>query len=197
MFGLCLLCATAARAKVEAVAIVLCYDPISTNHVQYTIPTNKTLIIESVCHQQQADDMPTDLCLMIQPGGLGVWFYFGGKGTLPGGYTISLHRTCGIECFDTVQRVIICGKLVDHQDLYAAIPSRIHATTHETGAFGVAVSLASPRPALVAVESSADLITWVRDLAATVAPGATTSNHVVRRPFTGQQGYLRVKARAR
>ncbi len=185
----------------KAVALVLLIDSmpvfgaveatlfhITTNDT-FIVPTGKVLIIENIT----VDSSP----LYLQKGTNGFHPFVGAAEPnfpikIPEGWILS-----GVSD-GVVADMWIFGLLVDSSDLFASLQHRIDmmAVNGTTASFGI--QTASPRPARINVEKSAEFDKgWQAAENAIVAPTTNKSRYVATVPIEGDQGFLRTKARPR
>lgn len=108
-----------------------------------------------------------------------------------------------IRCADrnaAAQWVVLYGLLVDREDLYAGIPSAIEGFAKEDpGPASGKIRLPTPRPSLVNVHQSTNLVNWVQATGAVVASssGPAVKNFAVSPPSGDPKRFFRAAARAR
>jgi hypothetical protein len=97
-----------------------------------------------------------------------------------------------------VTDVLIFGLLVSPSDLFASAQHRIDQFAVNGGMASLGIQMASPRPAWIAVEKSAEADQgWHAAENAVVTPTADKSRYVAAVPVGGDKGFIRTKARPR
>ena len=165
---------------------------ISTN-ATFTVPTGKVLIIESTTYlspalrlQKATDsfDLNGDA-----DGGLRVRLPL----KVPEGWTLQAVVE-GSESTD----VWIFGLLVAPSDLFASLRHQIDAIAINGATASLDIQTASPRPARISVEKSAEVDKgWASAENAVVTATTNKARYVATVPIEGDKEFLRTKARPR
>jgi hypothetical protein len=93
--------------------------------------------------------------------------------------------------------MIVFGLLVDTADLYASIDSEIISLAKLQSAAHLKASVASPRPAVVTLERSADLLSWMQPADASLEKETALIYQKTLPLDATTKEFFRVKARAR
>jgi len=168
----------------------------------YTVPAGKVLIIERVAYTGPSPGAGSGLGFQKGTNSfeLGSFNDFDtGVGLplkLPEGWTL-LGVTNAFQATDTTDAWIF-GLLVSPSDLFASAQHRIDQFAVNGGMASLGIQMASPRPARIAVEKSAEADQgWHAAENAVVTPTADKSRYVAAVPVGGDKGFIRTKARPR
>ena len=170
---------------------------ITTNET-FTVPAGKVLIIESL---QTPNPFGGSLdSQRLEKGTNSFTVRFDSEGgvrrpiKIPEGWTLR-----GIaEEFEGATDVWVFGLLVSPSDLFASAQHRIDQFAVNGGMASLGIQMASPRPARIAVEKSAEADQgWHAAENAVVTPTADKSRYVAAVPVGGDRGFIRTKASPR
>jgi hypothetical protein len=151
-----------AQAAVEPVIVPLYHGP-SHGTNTYTVASGKALMIRQIWGFQYY----TNAMLRIYGGPLTSEIYMRPQGAL--GLTtydgpVIIPAECNLQLFfdigSTDEVIFLFCLLVDISDLYASIPSSFELMLAAGSGQTMQLRLASPRPAILGMESSPDLAAW-------------------------------------
>ena len=174
--------------------------PVGTN--TFTVPAGKSLYVEHISLGQ------TDFYVVqyFIVGGLEGVAVLARSQSDPAGQIVSFAPSIKLAAgtkigvmSNYVGVAMVYGLLVDHADVYAAIPSEFQSE-HLTAAGVIqgTLALSSPRPATVKMEASTDLQTWFDDhlnIYASRANDPSQWEYSALNPY--DRAFIRARARAR
>ena len=204
-----------ASAAIQPVIISLNAETQVVANIQsYIVPTNKILVIESACPSDPQQDLIVDHTstsvrvdirmsklehvdstgsTVDQAAGLMISYQPSLK--IPGGWRLRLHE----DTFGDEITITVFGLLVDPEDLYAGIPNEVGGFARSGGTLQTTVGLDAGRQAIVKLEESDDLQTWIERTDVATAFGASHDELVLSIPFSpaAQQTFHRALLRSR
>jgi hypothetical protein len=179
----------------------------------YRPPTGKVFIIEHIMFNDEWLNSEQLMAVELIPDGTqqsrwistmpfsATWNTLARPIKVPHTITIAVNTRVNIP-YESDYKCFIFGMLVDEADLYAAVPSEIIEFDREsTSSLVGSIALASPRPSIVKMESSADLLNWQSAANASIMQQSSPHQREFAVDPTGQPGesstFWRAKARAR
>lgn len=198
-----LLSTTSALATVQPVNIVL-HD----GNLSYSIPTGKVLQIEHLIWALESDSTHQVISIkpVNDPTGVGD-FQLKFTTDAPDSYTptrpIRVVGGSGAQVsiinngLADWRDVMIVGLLIDPEDLYADISTELLDPRMEDGRLVADLQYASPRPRVVSIESSPDLLAYTEDPTAVLSETTSPSLSIASISASHDQRFMRAKAIAR
>jgi hypothetical protein len=196
VFAACL--PVTASAAIETVIISLNAETQVVANVQsYIVPTNKILVIESIVPSDPQQDLivdhtSTSVRVDIRMSKLehldgtgstvdqatGLLISYQPSLKIPGGWRLRLHE----DTFGDEITITIFGLLVDPDDLYAGIPNEVDGFARSGGTLQTTVAPDARRQAIVKLEESVDLQTWIERTDIATAFGSSHDELILTTP---------------